>query len=237
MKKAFTLIELLVVIAIIAILASILFPVFAQAKASAKQTSDIAQCRQLGTAFLLYMADADDRYPPLVAMGAAIQTTPNNFGFFRWPWLVHPYVKSFGLFWSPLDAEGGQYRDMRADHPENGYVFGLIPSWGYNQRAFSPDGAISGYDPINASTVSETASTLLLASSIWWSTPTDAKSGFYRVYPPAEWGGSTPLNGLSFGHVWPRYRGTKAGVLYADTHMKAKSLDEIRTENIWTAMR
>jgi len=63
MKRAFTLIELLVVIAIIAILAAILFPVFAQAKESAKKTATLSQYKQVGTAAHIYMADADDLFP------------------------------------------------------------------------------------------------------------------------------------------------------------------------------
>ena len=63
MKKAFTLIELLVVIAIIAILAAILFPVFAQAKAAAKKTACLSNLKSLGMAFSLYQADYDDGYP------------------------------------------------------------------------------------------------------------------------------------------------------------------------------
>src|SRR5687768_10306071 len=62
-RRGFTLIELLVVIAIIAILAAILFPVFAQAKLSAKQTVCLSNIRQLGTAAQLYMIDSDDKWP------------------------------------------------------------------------------------------------------------------------------------------------------------------------------
>ncbi len=64
MKRiAFTLIELLVVIAIIAILASILFPVFAKAKEAAKKTQCLAQTKQIGTSLMMYLSDYDDRYP------------------------------------------------------------------------------------------------------------------------------------------------------------------------------
>jgi len=62
-RRAFTLIELLVVIAIIAILAAILFPVFARAKEAAKRTTCLSDMRQIGVALNLYMLDTDDRLP------------------------------------------------------------------------------------------------------------------------------------------------------------------------------
>jgi prepilin-type N-terminal cleavage/methylation domain-containing protein/prepilin-type processing-associated H-X9-DG protein len=61
--RAFTLIELLVVIAIIAILAAILFPVFARAKEAAKKTAGLTQMKQIGTSVLMYAADYDDGVP------------------------------------------------------------------------------------------------------------------------------------------------------------------------------
>ncbi len=64
MKKAFTLIELLVVIAIIAILAAILFPVFAQAKAAAKKTACLSNAKQLATGFAIYTNDPDWKQHP-----------------------------------------------------------------------------------------------------------------------------------------------------------------------------
>lgn len=63
MRRGFTLIELLVVIAIIAILAAVLFPVFAQAKEAAKKTSCLSNLRQLGIATKLYLGDNEDVYP------------------------------------------------------------------------------------------------------------------------------------------------------------------------------
>ncbi len=62
-KRAFTLIELLVVIAIIAILAAILFPVFAQAKVAAKKITCLSNGNQIGLALMMYMNDYDDTYP------------------------------------------------------------------------------------------------------------------------------------------------------------------------------
>jgi len=99
MKKAFTLIELLVVIAIIAILAAILFPVFAQAKLAAKQSVNVSNHKQLGLAILMYCNDYDDYYP------LATRTEPMDTAFFGvepWSVSVQPYVKNWGLYIHPL---------------------------------------------------------------------------------------------------------------------------------------
>lgn len=232
MTKAFTLIELLVAIAIITILAAILFPVFAKTKHSANLTQDTANLRQVGVATLLYVADHDDRAMPLVTFDFRTPSTPRNFGFYRWPWLLRTYTKSFEIFWSPLDANNQTFRDMRSNHPQNGYNFGLVPSWGYNQRHFSPD-APEGYAPIALTQTEDPAQTLLFGSSIWWTSDAFPKVGFYRLYPPAEWGGSSPLNGLSFGHLWPRTLGGKATVLWADSHAKPASIQQLQNPGLW----
>lgn len=76
-KRAFTLIELLVVIAIIAILAAILFPVFAQAKESAKKAATLSNYKQMGTAMMIYNTDADDLFPLAIPYNAVSR---------RWQW-------------------------------------------------------------------------------------------------------------------------------------------------------
>ncbi len=94
MRRAFTLIELLVVIAIIAILAAILFPVFAQAKLAAKKTVDLSNQKGIATAFVLYAGDNDDFFP-LTSYPAKGNT---------WPLRCQPYIKSWEMFRSPGDA-------------------------------------------------------------------------------------------------------------------------------------
>lgn len=107
MKKAFTLIELLVVIAIIAILAAILFPVFAQAKEAAKKTTYIANVKQTGTASQIYMADVDDLYPLAYMVRPETQTwatgvvtpTPAN-AVQTAPWNTPERIQAAGMFWA-----------------------------------------------------------------------------------------------------------------------------------------
>jgi prepilin-type N-terminal cleavage/methylation domain-containing protein/prepilin-type processing-associated H-X9-DG protein len=98
LKRAFTLIELLVVIAIIAILAAILFPVFAQAKESAKKITCVSNLKQIGLGFQMYANDSDDRLPPFSAApssGPPSFTSPYTFNLrYMFPGLVDPYIKS-----------------------------------------------------------------------------------------------------------------------------------------------
>src|ERR671934_1073768 len=68
LRSGFTLIELLVVIAIIAILAAILFPVFAQAREKARQAGCLSNLKQIGTATMLYVQDYDETYPHQLAL-------------------------------------------------------------------------------------------------------------------------------------------------------------------------
>ncbi len=106
MKHAFTLIELLVVIAIIAILAAILFPVFAQAKEAAKRTADLSNVRQIGTATKLYLGDWDDTMPIFWAYDT--EPPADKPGHVGTELLILPYSKSKEIFKSPLDS-GGPY--------------------------------------------------------------------------------------------------------------------------------
>ena len=87
---AFTLIELLVVIAIIAILAAILFPVFAQARAKARQTACLNNLKQIGLAFQGYVQDNDEAYPPV---DYYLNNDSTNT-YVTWPAVVEPYIKS-----------------------------------------------------------------------------------------------------------------------------------------------
>jgi prepilin-type N-terminal cleavage/methylation domain-containing protein len=109
MKKAFTLIELLVVIAIIAILAAILFPVFAQAKEAAKGTACLSNARQIGISLKLYLSDFDDGMPIFYAYNSnPAAGQPGHKGV---EVELQPYCKNKEVFKSPFD-QGGPYTSL-----------------------------------------------------------------------------------------------------------------------------
>ena len=116
MRKGFTLIELLVVIAIIAILAAILFPVFAQAKESAKMTQSLSNTRQIATGQLLYSNDYEDAVIPSNA--ARDQEGDPNLAPLAdqiagaWTSTLQPYLKNTGIFFNPSFSEANLKRAM-----------------------------------------------------------------------------------------------------------------------------
>jgi prepilin-type N-terminal cleavage/methylation domain-containing protein/prepilin-type processing-associated H-X9-DG protein len=95
MKRGFTLIELLVVIAIIAILAAILFPVFAQAREKARGAACMSNEKQLAMADLMYAQDCDEYF---VYLG---MVDPRDNGWVYWPTLIYPYTKNMGVVLCP----------------------------------------------------------------------------------------------------------------------------------------
>ncbi len=102
-SKGFTLIELLVVIAIIAILAAILFPVFAKARDKARQTSCLSNMKQLGLAFMMYAQDNDETFPT-----RRWDMISYDWGY-SWlnPFLsMEPYIKSRNIMFCPSDPGG-----------------------------------------------------------------------------------------------------------------------------------
>jgi prepilin-type N-terminal cleavage/methylation domain-containing protein len=187
-RRGFTLIELLVVIAIIAILAAILFPVFAQARQAAWKTVDISNFKQTGLSIPMYVSDFDGSFPM-----SNTGHNPRGWGFCTpdrvWGQLVLPYVKNIDVFRSPVD---GQNRDsiILPDHasycgrtvatltPENRTYIQLVRSnMGYNYVFLSPwrQGPAVGWRNTSAtireSEVQQTSGLIMLASSIWYRHP------------------------------------------------------------------
>jgi prepilin-type N-terminal cleavage/methylation domain-containing protein/prepilin-type processing-associated H-X9-DG protein len=150
--QGFTLIELLVVIAIIAILAAILFPVFARAQAKAQQTSCLNNIKQLALAFKMYVGDFDSHFPYSYVSYTALAL---NNGLF-WKNQLYPYTKNGQLFVCPADAamENGNTLDTIGSSYIPTPPYGtwnwqwVYASYGYNANA----GGGGGYGVINGST-------------------------------------------------------------------------------------
>lgn len=158
-KRAFTLIELLVVIAIIAILAAILFPVFAQAKSQAKKTACLSNTKQLGTAMLMYSTDYDDMIVPLSIPEIDPDWNPWNRKFYST--LLMPYIKSSDLWLCPT-LSGAQVE--RPGEP----VYGGQFSYGVN--AYLVNDLRFWTSLMNHSAVAAPAETLWLTNTMYWVT-------------------------------------------------------------------
>jgi len=124
-RRGFTLVELLVVIAILAVLAALLFPAFARARAAARQTQCLSNLKQIGTSLGLYMADHDDLFPH--ALDPTDRLTPQIWSDHpefqaRIPTMpllhevVQPYLRSLEVFRCPSD-DGSAVLDSHPDIP------------------------------------------------------------------------------------------------------------------------
>ena len=126
MKRGFTLIELLVVIAIIAILAAILFPVFARARESARTSTCLSNVRQIATGIMMYIQDYDETYPAATNISRAFNT--------QWPQLrtlIQPYVKNDKIWFCPSEPRPSFWEQDQFSTGDPSYR-GAGTSYAYN---------------------------------------------------------------------------------------------------------
>lgn len=225
-RKAFTLIELLVVIAIIAILAAILFPVFAQAKNAAKRTVDLSNVRQLGTVITLYTIDSDGRFP-LTSFPARTNT---------WPLRVQAYVKNWDIFRSPGDlssfwpAPGTP--PPAPDAPSND------PRWQFRWTSYYLNAYMSGLyggtgQFANLSAIANPSSTIFMALADDRIAPRDHFHPFFWGTPPES---VNPfMNGATWDAANNRTRELKLEA-FADSFNVARvdgSARNVRWSQVW----
>ncbi len=212
MKRAFTLIELLVVIAIIAILAAILFPVFAQAKLQAKKTAGLSQVKQIGTAVHIYLADYDDVLMPYRHGSSAGPVINPNY--IQWAsagdpraatWdaqgnttkraiffsdMLQVYIKTDQIWNSPGYNEAWTTFQNKGTWDVNFHSYGGQNSYAANNYLLGSNVgfALSG--------VAETSNTLLFVDATYYNAlPAQPTAGFCQLTTPT-------LNPNTYAHYW-----------------------------------
>jgi len=182
-RKGFTLIELLVVIAIIAILAAILFPVFARAREKARQTSCLSNVKQLMLGLLMYKNDYDETWPVTYW-----QEVVNQPVWYAADWMtgIYPYVKNVQIFECPSQPGGAACAFPAArQKPGSPFATGGGTTYGINELLFS--GAVRD------ARISRPAETLVLA---------DCRCNYIGGYWPVPWPGRASLTRVQMGLRW-----------------------------------
>ena len=191
MKRAFTLIELLVVIAIIAILAAILFPVFAQAKAAAKKAACLSNVKQLGVMTALYQGDYDDIFPNALVGSTISSGNPNDplNGNNTWVDFTQPYMKSKDVYRCPAEGEA-------TGHPKS---MSFAVNYAYN---FYIGGTQSGNSVaragVSGTAMTEPAGTVLLTEG-----GVDPWQAENLGKKPAQWTPVLVTSGSGLGYYRP----------------------------------
>jgi len=231
LKKGFTLIELLVVIAIIAILAAILFPVFAQAREKARQTTCLSNLKQMGTAFVMYLDDYDETFPPYIQLNSSGQPIANNDWntpggwrdaytvsgvggrVYAWHDSIFPYVKNLKMFKCPTR--------------NNDYSYGYSSEVSGTLRIKMGVGEVLNQAPASISMIKQPA-TLLMAGDYYSSSPMVAN---YLIY-----GSNQPLNDYWYVMNYIHMGRISSNYVFADGHAKAMQAKSFSGLYVWDPM-
>lgn len=243
-RRGFTLIELLVVIAIIALLAAILFPVFARVRENAKRSTCLSNMKQIGLAMIQYTQDYDEtmvaqRYGNGTCGSGSNGTayTGPSCGQYKWMDALYPYIKNEQVFTCPSTKTSDQnsiyesYESLTGSQTSNKYgSYVLNVTYPTTGDAFTPPVSVQSsagtFDLRKTATIADSSGTVILA---------DGPLNDYMFYWDTTASGSPPslsiTNGVkSFGNAsrnfYERHLETCA-VLYVDGHTKAVKLDNL----------
>ncbi|RYX84340.1 DUF1559 domain-containing protein [bacterium] len=196
-KSAFTLIELLVVIAIIAILAAILFPVFARARENARRSSCQSNMKQIGLGIMQYTQDYDERMPPRLINANGVLT--------NWQNMIQPYVKSYQLFQCPSNTKNTNPLDNDATGLSRVSYAPNVDGGGSNGAVGNDN--VAGPSLADFNSVSQTVAFVETMPPGFGFTDFVPTSGYFASF------GTTPL--LFAGHL------STGNYLFADGHVKS----------------
>lgn len=231
-NHGFTLIELLVVIAIIAILAAILFPVFAQAREKARQSSCLSNLRQLNLGLAQYTQDYDEKFPNYYWYEGCPSGGPRNPYSATWFRGIYPYVRNLQLYACPSDDRGFNSCDVWRTPPFDDPRF--RNDYGYNEIVGNWGGGLS------LAILRNPAETLILADCVstwiggYWDAPMPGRSFLRRVAFARAWPGCgcPPADGNNYIPPEPdrfaRHTGG-SNLALADGHVKWARWNNCRT--------
>jgi len=208
-SRGFTLIELLVVIAIIAILAAILFPVFARAREKARQTSCLSNLKQIGLGIMMYTQDYDEVLPP-----GSCQPTPG--WYMHWQIVIEPYLKNDQIFFCPSAAIS---------------TTPALGGYGCNIRHVLKDCNWGG-KPIKLAQVTRPSNVMMVCDSQGGST-SEGSSGSVFVFCPAC--GPSPSWAPQYHNAVSSRHNAGANSAFLDGHAKWVKLEVLLSniDDIW----
>jgi prepilin-type N-terminal cleavage/methylation domain-containing protein/prepilin-type processing-associated H-X9-DG protein len=263
--RGFTLIELLVVIAIIAILAAILFPVFAQAREAARKTSCISNCKQIGLGAMMYVQDYDETYPCNSWDGDFMGTVDNDIKtdarrYTVWMWRIMPYMKNKQILVCPSDPNSKSGWTGYSTSVNDCWGVPTPISYGHNQHLFGYGGTDKTgcdgtppqdwaifYKVQSLAGVPTPANTYMIGDyargymESWWVNNLRA-SNYTRVYnASAPGGGATADNTEPWKsrRLLPNASRHQLGssLVFADGHAKWRSGHSITSGEDWMDLR
>ncbi|HLI47193.1 MAG TPA: prepilin-type N-terminal cleavage/methylation domain-containing protein [Chthonomonas sp.] len=256
-KNAFTLIELLVVIAIIAILAAILFPVFAQAREQARKITCVSNARQIGLGIAMYIQDYDEKYCPYFSgydPTTGNYTSPQQY----WPQLISPYIQKAngsGKLGQALPQDlSGVYRCPDAPYDPVAaakFGYGNFSSYGISDDIvnwWEPDPVPTTYIPVGLAAIVAPANTLELVETYdWFLNGKEPGAALALSYFDNYWPGDHPdaANYTTDGRHNAAYRKTDVSiapdpksnntVVFCDGHVKSiRTGDVTQKGDLWS---